>query len=165
MIKNVPRESIVDGRIGSPNGNPEAVQEICRQAAEQYRDLAITAQMSLDDIGMYLTTALDAVARGVRPDIAFQWSHPQGKKGRPKANNALRDWEIRKEVQAHIRDGQTWLAACESISQENGGDYFLSAKNIQTIAKGIVAESALPLPDDLYPLTKQPYMKKPRQTG
>lgn len=159
MNKKIRRENTVDGRVAHPNGNHEAVMEICAMAAEQYRGLAIKTGMGLDDVGEYLVAALKDVAAGVRPDIAFQWRNAEGRSGRPKGNNALRDWDVCMEVKDRLLKGQTWLNACQLMAEENGGDYFLSSKNIQTIAKGIHVDSHLPLPDDIFPLPKHPYKK------
>ncbi|CAM5319483.1 hypothetical protein [Eoetvoesiella caeni] len=151
MNFRVLRESTVNWRLANPNGNHKAVQEICRLAAEQYRALALAAKMELDDIGTYLTTALDAVSDGEKPNVAFQWSRPPGKRGRPNENNAHRDWCICLSVRELMCRGESWSAACEAMSKK----YPLHTKSIQTIAKGVNPRSILDLPEDIYPLPKK----------
>lgn len=107
-----------------------------------------------------LAEVLERIGKGEDPNSAFGWTK-HGKNGRRSdVNNALRDFEVRTEVQSLMREGSSLTAACAAVSTERNGIFLLSNKTVEAICKGLSKDTELSeIPNDAFPLTPNKYTK------
>ena len=126
-------------------GDADSVKELCGIAA---RELRCSGSIPRAELAEFVASRLEQIAAGVMPQKAFfpKLAH------RPKANNGLRDWEVKNEVQTLMKGGKSWTNACRLAAHESGGEVGLSVKSIEKICKDLKADTDLPLTDDIFPL-------------
>lgn len=129
-------------------GDVESVKELCGLASRELMQGGSIPNLHLVE---FVASCLEQIADGISPQQAF-FSKPAN---RPKANNVLRDWEVKRIVQDLMQDGKSWTSACRLAAHEGGGEIGLSAKTIEGICKGLEADTHLPFPDDIFPLGKR----------
>lgn len=113
------------------------------------------------DVITALAEVLERIGNGEDPNSAFGWTQ-HGKNGRRcDVNNALRDFEVRTEVQSLMREGLSLTAACAAVSVEKNGIFLLSNKTVEAICNGLRKDTDLSaIPDDVFPLTPNKYTNR-----
>lgn len=149
-------EFLVDGAL-LESGNPNKVKAFARIAANRLAVLRSRASVGHDDALDHLENALRRIEKGEPPNDAFGWS---SSKGRPAANFALRNWEIRRLVQDRMKShDESLTAACGAVSDEAGGEVLLGYDAIREICRGLKRDVEEEMPNDIYPIDPTPYLR------
>lgn len=140
--------SYIDGNllVKARGGDRESIMELCNYLADCQKT-GIVPDAGATEL---LCDILERIGDGQAPDVAFGWK--QGRKGRRNQNSAYQQWDIRLTVQERMRDGESWRAACFAVSSDADGEFLLSQKTVEQVCAGLMVDTELPIPEDIFPL-------------
>lgn len=110
-----------------------------------------------DELTSYVIDVLERIAGGLTPDSAFCWI--SNTRGRPLANLAYRNWDIRTTVQELMKTKPmaTCREACHYVSSDQHGEFLLTGDQIVRICRGLTTDTPLPLPEGIFPVSRVRY--------
>lgn len=173
--------------------NRPAIQQLCETVAELISELSAHFVDGCDADTEFVATALRRIGGGMEPNDAFGWVR-RGEAFRPKEDNSLRNYNIKKSVQdklceqleqssapkkgrgrkpsplrtavrAVIADG--WRSTYIPMNGEikdSVNKYDISERQMMNICKGLTKDAELPFPENLFPI--RPFQRQlKKRTG
>jgi hypothetical protein len=132
-------------------GKKQLRQGIKDEARDFLKGLSPAAFHGDQDLFFFAITVLKKLKTGRSPTESFGWN--QIRRGRPRKNTALRDWEIRMTVHTLMKEYGATLAGACGLVMNSIPDSENRYKTIEAIARGVNANECPQFPENPFPIS------------